>query len=347
MSAVFDILRVVHLFTAILMAWPFYALVAVNQRVRLGSPLGDRTDLYMENIIKNRTVPCLIFQFTAGITGIALMLLRGVGLGALVTNPAIALKAAILTFVIGLLSYVHLVLQPKIDVLFAQAGDGPMPPEIAESIGDDLPVLRARHSPVGGSGLGLVPVVAQRRALCCHHRLRVADLQQLHAVRLVVEPTHFSRVTNQPVIKGLLRHRVSLSKIIITTLVNDSRWKNMVKDLKVKLENRPGSLADLGEALGKAGVNIDGMCGPCEGDEVAHVLVDDVKAAKAALKEAGIEVLGKSEVLVLDVQDKPGVLGEVCRRLSDAGVNIDYFYVATGTRIVLGVDDPEKAKAAV
>ena len=121
----------------------------------------------------------------------------------------------------------------------------------------------------------------------------------------------------------------------------------MVKDLKVKLENRPGSLADLGEALGKAGVNIDGMCGPCEGDEVAHVFVDDVKAAKAALKEAGIEVLGKSDVLVLDVQDKPGVLGKVCRRLSDAGVNIDYFYVATGTRIVLGVDDPEKAKAAV
>jgi hypothetical protein len=145
MSVVFDVLRVVHLFTAILMAWPFYALVAVNQRVRLGAPLGDRTDLYMENIIKNRTVPCLIFQFTAGITGIALMLLRGVGLGALVTNPAIAIKAALLAFVIGLLSYVHTVLQPKIDVLFAQAGDGPMPPEIAESIGP-LRKLRTRFA---------------------------------------------------------------------------------------------------------------------------------------------------------------------------------------------------------
>lgn len=121
----------------------------------------------------------------------------------------------------------------------------------------------------------------------------------------------------------------------------------MGKDIKVKLENRPGTLADLGEALGKAGVNIEGMCGPCEGDEVAHVLVDDIKAAKAALKEAGIEVLGKSDVLVLDVQDEPGVLGGICRRLSDAGVNIDFFYVATGTRIVLGVDDKEKAKAAV
>jgi hypothetical protein len=121
----------------------------------------------------------------------------------------------------------------------------------------------------------------------------------------------------------------------------------MGKDLKVKLENRPGTLAALGEVLGKAGVNIEGMCGPCEGDKVVHVLVDDVKTAKAALKEAGIEVLGKSDVLVLDVNDEPGVLGGICRRLSDAGVNINFFYVATGTRIVLGVDDKEKAKAAI
>jgi len=135
MSVIIDILRVVHLFTAILMAWPFYALVAVNQRIRLGTPLGDRTDLYMENIIKNRTVPCLIFQFSAGITGIALMLLRGLPLGALYTNVALAIKVVLLVYVIGLLSYVHLILQPKIDDLFAQAGEGTMLPELAAKIG--------------------------------------------------------------------------------------------------------------------------------------------------------------------------------------------------------------------
>ncbi len=135
MGVLIDILRVVHLFTAIMMAWPFYALVAVNQRVKLGGPLGDRTDLYMENIIKNRTVPCLIFQFTAGITGVALMLLRGMPLGALYTNLAVAIKVVLLTFVIGLLSHVHVNLQPKIDALFAQVGDLPMDPEIAEKIG--------------------------------------------------------------------------------------------------------------------------------------------------------------------------------------------------------------------
>ena len=145
MSVVIDVFRVVHLFTAILMAWPFYALVAVNQRIRLGAPLGDRTDLYMENIIKNRTIPCLIFQFTAGITGVALMLLRGYGLGSLITNPAVAIKAALLVFVICLLMYVDKVLQPKIDALFAEAGEGTVPPELAQRI-NPLRKLRARFA---------------------------------------------------------------------------------------------------------------------------------------------------------------------------------------------------------
>ena len=119
----------------------------------------------------------------------------------------------------------------------------------------------------------------------------------------------------------------------------------MLKDLKVILENRPGTLADLGEALGSAGVNIEGMCGPCEGGEVTHVLVGDIASARAALGKAGIQVQGESDVLILDVKDKPGKLGGVCRRLSDAGVNIDFFYAATNTRVVLGVDDLEKAKS--
>ena len=119
--------------------------MATNQRIRLGAPLGDRADLYMENIIKNRTIPCMIFQFTAGITGIALMLLRGFGLDSLVTNPAVALKAGILVFVIGLLTYVDKVLQPKIDALFEEAGDGPIPTELAERI-NPLRKLRARFA---------------------------------------------------------------------------------------------------------------------------------------------------------------------------------------------------------
>ncbi|MFQ5814416.1 MAG: hypothetical protein ACE5I2_14660 [Anaerolineae bacterium] len=134
MATIIDILRVIHVITAILMAWPAYALVAVNQRVRLGPPLGDRTDTYMENIIKNRTIPCFVFQATAGVTGLALVLLRRLGLDALVTNTALGLKSLLLVLVVGLLSYVHLSLQPQIDALFAQAGS-PVSADLAPRIG--------------------------------------------------------------------------------------------------------------------------------------------------------------------------------------------------------------------
>jgi hypothetical protein len=134
MGPIINILRVIHIVTAILMAWPAYALVAVNQRIRLGPPLGDRADTYMENIIKNRTIPCFVFQATAGISGLALVLLRGMGLDALVRRPVLGLKSLLLLLVVGLLSYVHFSLQPRIDALFAQAG-GPVPADLAPRIG--------------------------------------------------------------------------------------------------------------------------------------------------------------------------------------------------------------------
>ena len=121
----------------------------------------------------------------------------------------------------------------------------------------------------------------------------------------------------------------------------------MLRDLKVCLEDRPGSLADLGEALGKDGVNIEGLCGPCEGEGIAHILVDDAASARVACENAGIEVIEESDVLVLDVEDRPGELGRVCRRIAEAGVNIDFFYAATKTRVVLGVGDPKKARSAL
>jgi len=121
----------------------------------------------------------------------------------------------------------------------------------------------------------------------------------------------------------------------------------MLKDIRVRLENRPGTLADLGEALGKEGVNIEGLCGPCEAEGIVHILVDDVISARKALEKVEIEVVEESEVMVLDVEDRPGELGRVCRRIADAGVNIDFFYAATKTRFVLRVANIEKAKSAL
>jgi hypothetical protein len=122
----------------------------------------------------------------------------------------------------------------------------------------------------------------------------------------------------------------------------------MAKDLTVVLEDRPGTLAELGEALGKAGINIDGLCGlPCEGKGIIHILVEDAAGARRALEDAGLEVSTEREVLLLEAEDRPGSLGEVARRMASSGVNIDFVYKATRTKLVIGVDDLERARGAV
>lgn len=122
----------------------------------------------------------------------------------------------------------------------------------------------------------------------------------------------------------------------------------MASDLTVILENRPGTLAEMGEALGNAGVNMGAMCGfPCEGQGVIHVLVEDASGARAALEAAGLKVRAEREVLLHEAEDRPGMLGEVARKIADAGVNIDLIYKATQTQLVIGADDLETARAAV
>ena len=104
----------------------------------------------------------------------------------------------------------------------------------------------------------------------------------------------------------------------------------MSKDLTVMLQDRPGELARLGAATGQAGVNIQGMCAfTGEGRGVIHLLFDDEQAAGGAcgaLEEAGMGVADEREVLVIDVEDRPGTLGELARSLGEAGVNIELAY---------------------
>lgn len=155
METVISLLRVIHIVSAILMAWPFYALVAVNQRARLGPPLGDRADTYMENIIKNRTVPCFVFQGTVLVSGLAIVVGRGLGLDALVTNPVLGVKFLLLLVIAGLLTYVHTSLQPRIDALFRQAGS-PVSPDLAPQIS----ALRLRRKQIASLCMFVVLTVA-------------------------------------------------------------------------------------------------------------------------------------------------------------------------------------------
>ena len=122
----------------------------------------------------------------------------------------------------------------------------------------------------------------------------------------------------------------------------------MATDLTLYLEDRPGALAEVGEALVEAGINIDGLCGmTMEGLGVIHVLVEEEFTAREVLEAHHITVAEAQDVLVLEVEDQPGVLGSISRKLADAGVNLHLAYLATSTRLVIGADDLDKARSAL
>ena len=121
----------------------------------------------------------------------------------------------------------------------------------------------------------------------------------------------------------------------------------VMKDFILDLEDRPHGLAAFAEVMARAGLNIEGLCGFfAEGRALHHVLVEDVEPAIEALADAGFEVFGPRDVLVVDVENRPGALAEITRAVADARTEIDLIYVANGDRLVLGVDDLERARAA-
>ena len=125
----------------------------------------------------------------------------------------------------------------------------------------------------------------------------------------------------------------------------------MATNLTVVLRDEPGQLARLGEATGEAGVNIEGMCAfTGDGRGIINLLVDDdaVDRATAALERAGVAVADRRKVLVVDVANQPGSLGELARELTAAGVNIDLLYTTFGgVKLVIATDDMDSARAAL
>jgi len=120
-----------------------------------------------------------------------------------------------------------------------------------------------------------------------------------------------------------------------------------MRDLAVLLENRPGALAEMGEALGSAGVSVEGGGAFLfDGRAIAHFLFEDTVSARRALEEKGIKVLEDREVLVQKLkQDQPGQLGKISRMMADAGVNIEVIYSDHQNQLILVVDDVEKGQA--
>src|SRR5207244_12696928 len=106
-----------------------------------------------------------------------------------------------------------------------------------------------------------------------------------------------------------------------------------LKDLTIELDEKVGTVAAAAEALGKAGVNIEGICGFVVGGKgVGHVLVGDPAKARHALESAGARVTGAQDVLVLDTEDTPVARGKLTPKIADAGVSVNAADQATRTR---------------
>jgi hypothetical protein len=120
-----------------------------------------------------------------------------------------------------------------------------------------------------------------------------------------------------------------------------------VQDLTIELENRPGALAEMGEALGRAGVSVEGGgAWVVNGVGVAHFLFVDGAAARRALEAAGIRVVAERDVVVQRLrQDEPGQLGKLTRRMAETGVNIEVLYSDHDHQLILVVDDVVKGRA--
>lgn len=123
-----------------------------------------------------------------------------------------------------------------------------------------------------------------------------------------------------------------------------------MRDFCVETADAPDTLALIGETLGGAGVNIEGLClVTSEGRMVIHFVVEDAEAARRVLEHAAIRISEVSEVFVLhkdekQVTGKPGSFGAICRKLAEHGLRIRFGYPAEDNRFVFGVDDVEKAR---
>jgi hypothetical protein len=122
----------------------------------------------------------------------------------------------------------------------------------------------------------------------------------------------------------------------------------MAFDLVIDIENSPGTLAEVAAAISDAGVNIAAATCIGAGERAElHILVPHAEAGRHSLAISHLGVTREREVVVVDAEDRPGVLADLTRRIAQAGVNIDLVYVATRNRVVFGAADLDALRAAL
>jgi hypothetical protein len=122
----------------------------------------------------------------------------------------------------------------------------------------------------------------------------------------------------------------------------------MAVDLVIDIENTPGALAEVAAAISDAGVNLAAATCIGGGERAElHILVPHAEAARHALAISHVAVTREREVVVVDVEDRPGVLADLTRKIAEAGVDLDLVYVATRDRVVFGAADLTALRAAL
>jgi hypothetical protein len=122
----------------------------------------------------------------------------------------------------------------------------------------------------------------------------------------------------------------------------------MAFDLTIELDNQPGALAEVAAAISDAGVNLSAAT--CLGNHEKaelHILVPHAEAAKHLLAISHIGVTREHEVVVVEVDDRPGVLADLTRKIATAGINLELVYVATRNRVVFGASDTAALREAL
>ena len=131
MDSLYDILKFLHIISFVFMSVPLFNLIVVNERAMMGGGFVYATDRYMENIIRRGATRCYVFQTSVLATGILLLLTGDLGLENLWQNWVLLSKTLLLFVLMGLLSYVHFGLQPKIESIMAGINPDSPPPDIA------------------------------------------------------------------------------------------------------------------------------------------------------------------------------------------------------------------------
>jgi hypothetical protein len=122
----------------------------------------------------------------------------------------------------------------------------------------------------------------------------------------------------------------------------------MAFDLVIEIENTPGALTEVAAAISDAGVNIAAAtCVGAAATAELHILVPHAEAVRHALAISHLGVTREREVVVVEVEDRPGELADLTRRIAMAGVNLDLVYVATRNRVVFGSPDLPALRSAL